>query len=153
MLAAAAAAAIVACVRWNRALPSASSAAPLMSKLAIVEMIPDSALSEAEQLVVANDPFRLSNSAPIPRYDPADDANFGSLGVLPPAPRPTLVLKAIVGGPPWQAVIEGIPGQTSAAVVRSGEKFGTLTIRAVSRDSVAVQTTDTAWVLTFKGRS
>jgi len=39
---------------------------------------------------------------------------------IAPTVRPVLVLKAIAGGPPWQAVIEGLPGQQFAAIAQSG---------------------------------
>ena len=54
-----------------------------------------------------------------------------------------------MGGPPWQAVIDGIPGLPAGTVVRSGNVFDKLTIRSVTRDSVFVQTPDTAWFLTL----
>jgi hypothetical protein len=62
--------------------------------------------------------------------------------------RPTLTLKA-TAGPPWQAIIDGLPGQTSAAVVRAGSVFDRLTIKSVSRDTVFVQSPDGTWVLSL----
>jgi hypothetical protein len=63
-----------------------------------------------------------------------------------------MTLKAIVGGPPWQAVVDGIPGQAQGTIVRAGAAFDKLVARAVTRDSVIIQGPDTAWVLTFRRR-
>ena len=66
---------------------------------------------------------------------------------------PTLKLRAIAGGPPWQALIEGLPGQTRAVLVRSGNTFDRVTIRVVARDSVVVHVEDSTWALRFANRS
>jgi hypothetical protein len=66
--------------------------------------------------------------------------------------RPTFALKAIVGGPPWSAVIDGIPGQAAGTVIRQGAQFEKLVVRSVTRDSVIIQGPDTTWVLRFGGR-
>jgi hypothetical protein len=112
----------------------------------------DSAFAELEQLIAANDPFRLSNAPSTVAYDPANDGIPGAIVAQQPV-RPTFALKAIVGGPPWQAIIDGIPGQPSGTVVAGGMAFGKLTIRSVARDSVVIQGSDTTWVLAFRGRS
>lgn len=148
-------AALVTWLRWESAeqfAPPVPGATPPASIRAAVTS--DSSLADAEELTVANDLFRLSNTPASVRYDPANDGNALGLGSASPPPlRPTLVLKAIVGGPPWQAVIDGIPGQPAGTIARDGAKFDKLTVRAVTRDSVIVQGPDTAWVLSFRGRS
>ena len=112
----------------------------------------DSAFADLEQLIAANDPFRLSNAPSAVAYDPAADGIPGAIVAQQPV-RPTFALKAIVGGPPWQAIIDGIPGQPLGTVVGDGMAFGKLTIRSVARDSVVIQGADTTWVLAFRGRS
>lgn len=155
LVAASVAALVVAGIRWRRAAPvSAPVAASVVMARVHAEPIADSALAEAEDYTVSADPFRLSNSPPSVRYDPASDGI--APGYAAPAnsqPRPLLVLKAIVGGPPWQAVIDGIPGQPAGTVARAGTTFGRIVVRAVTRDSVIVQGADTSWVLSFRGRS
>lgn len=146
---------IVACIRWEhagrRGEPQRAAASSPHTR---GNMVSDSALAEAEELTVTNDPFRLSNAPPSVRYDPANEGGASGLGtVTPPPVRPTLTLKAIVGGPPWTAVIDGIPGQAAGTIARQGTTFDKLTVRVVTRDSVVVQGPDTAWVLSFKGRS
>jgi hypothetical protein len=106
---------------------------------------------------VANDVFRLANAPADARYDPREETATsrspgGSGAPAVARSRPTLVLKAIVGGPPWQAAVDGIPGQPPGTVVRAGMRFEHLVIRLVSRDSVVVQLPDTTWALTFRAQ-
>jgi hypothetical protein len=144
---------LVAWVRWN-----ALSAAGAPDRIGVAPLWPHSppisgdSLANAEDAIVSNDPFRLSNSPSAVRYDPASDAAVSNGLAIPAQPRPSLVLKAIVGGPPWQAVIDGIPGQPPGTIARAGSKFDRLTIRSVTRDSVVVQGMDTSWVLSFRAR-
>ena len=91
------------------------------------------------------DPFRLSNTPARVRF------LFPASGVAPSVPvRPLLVLRAVVGGPPWSAIVDGIPGQSGGTVVTAGQAFDVLRIRRVSRDTVVVQMADTTWSLTMK---
>ena len=64
--------------------------------------------------------------------------------------RPQLMLKAIIGGPPWSAIVEGIPGQPGGIVITAGLTFDRIHIRAITRDTVVVQASDTTWKLTMK---
>ncbi len=106
-----------------------------------------SVLRAAAETTVANDPFRLSNSPP------DVDASVRSNNAKPSparAPRPVLVLKAITGGPPWQAIVAGIPGQSGDALVAPGGTFGALTVQSITRDAVVVRAPDTTWTLSLK---
>jgi hypothetical protein len=145
-------AAFAAAVRWRQ---GAASGFPDRVTVPTVRwsagLLSDDSLSGAEDAIVGNDPFRLSNSPPAVRYDPAADAAPAG-ALITPQLRPSLVLKAIVGGPPWQAVIDGIPGHPSGTLARAGSKFDRLTVRVVTRDSVVVQGMDTSWVLSFRAR-
>jgi hypothetical protein len=150
-----AACAIAAGARWRRALPRATLlvAPSAVAATAAPSAIADS-LAEAESLVVSNDPFRIANAPAAVRYDPALRGGASRASPTPStagAPvRPTLTLKAIVGGPPWQAVIDGLPGEPAGTVVRAGAVFGVIRVRTVTRDSVALVGPDTAWTLTFR---
>lgn len=68
----------------------------------------------------------------------------------PPPPRPQLVVTGIVGGPPWMAVVEGLPGRSEAAVVGSGDRVGTLVVRRVTATSVEIVAPDTVWNLAVR---
>lgn len=154
LLATSAVLAAVSIVRWNSAIPGSVADRILVASLrGSAEPATDSALAEAEERTVVNDPFRLSNTPSSLRYDPAVDNPTGGIGspVIAQS-RPSLVLKAIVGGPPWQAVIDGIPGQPPGTLAVQGSRFDHFLIKAITRDSVIVQGVDTAWVLSFRGR-
>jgi hypothetical protein len=144
--------ALSAAVRWQ-AGAAAGAAAPVLVSQARASAQPasDSALEEAEALTVTNDPFRLSNTPPEVHYDPVNEAAMAARGgaFVPPPVRPQFVLRAIVGGPPWHAVVDGIPGQPPGTLVRPGAQFDKVTVRSVTRDSVVVRGPDTTWVLRF----
>ena len=139
-------------LRWRDAgKPPSVAPAGIPRARPIARPPSDSALEDAEDLTVTNDPFRLSNSPPDVRYDPVNEAAQAARGggFTPPPIRPTFVLKAIVGGPPWHAVVDGIPGQPQGTVIRQGSQFDKLLVRSVTRDSVIIQGPDTSWVLRF----
>jgi hypothetical protein len=144
--------AAIAAMRWRRTTPddvaSANGVVPSRTKTHVPPDMTDS-VTEAADLTVDNDPFRLTNSPPSVRYDVATDGVAPATVAVRP-PRPVLVLKAIVGGPPWQAVIDGIPGQPPGTIAEVGKRFDKFLVRAVTRDSVIVQGPDTSWVLSFR---
>ncbi|HSQ31482.1 MAG TPA: hypothetical protein VLN49_16615 [Gemmatimonadaceae bacterium] len=107
---------------------------------------------DAADLIVSNDPFRLTNAPALVRYDPKSESSVPTAAVAAPPVRPVMTLKAIVGGPPWQAIVDGLPGQPPGTIVRAGNAFDKLVARAVTRDSVVIQGPDTTWVLSFRRR-
>jgi len=139
--------------RWLDAIPSSRIPRAVIPRLSSMSARPvEDSLAAAESLVVDNDPFRIVNHPASVSYDPlAGDGPQGA-ELAPVSLRPVFVLKAIVGGPPWQAVVEGFPGQATAVVVRTGERLDKLSVRSVTRDSVVVQASDTTWILTFRKR-
>lgn len=149
LVASSAFAAAAAAVQWGRVdIAGSRNAVMVPGSRLIVSRLPADSIERAADAVVTNDPFRLSNSPPAVRFDPTTDGSRVAAFTAPT--RPVLVLKAIIGGPPWQAVIDGLPGQSSGTLARAGSKFDQLTVRAVTRDSVIVQGADTSWVLAFR---
>ena len=126
----------------GRIVPRPPSTVPTRSFSA-----PDS-LDRAAETIVANDPFRLANRPATARFIAAQ-AQASSTPAQPP-PRPNLVLRAIVGGPPWQAVLDGLPGQPTGTIVTGGGSFEGIRIRAITRDTVVVESQDPTWKLTLK---
>jgi hypothetical protein len=104
-------------------------------------------LAAATEAIIANDPFRLARVPAAVRF--GESPTVATLNPVNP-PRPPLLLRAIVGGPPWQAVLDGLPGQPSGTVVRPGAVFETIRISAITSDTVIVQASDTVWKLTVK---
>jgi hypothetical protein len=147
---------LAAAMRWRAALPAirvATSGIPSVAKAP--RMISDSALAEFAATLVANDPFRVANEPAAVRYDARADGSGSAnasapIAPMPPPPRPNFMLRAIVGGPPWQAIVDGFPGQPAGTIVQKGSVLARIAVTAVSRDSVLLRGPDTAWVLTFR---
>jgi hypothetical protein len=74
-------------------------------------------------------------------------ASSGPTGMTVPSNKPHLVLKGVLGGPPWDAIVEGIPGREGAVVIRVGESVAGVTVRAVRHDTAYVRGFDTTWAL------
>jgi hypothetical protein len=144
---------VVGTKRWRSALPNVSHGlVTIAPSTPSVDSRVDDSLATAEDLIVSNDPFRIANAPSSARYDAAKDG-VHPIGSTPlNLVRPSFVLRAIVGGPPWQAVIDGIPGQPAGTVVRTGNAFDQLTVSAITRDSVIIKGPDTAWTLSFRTR-
>jgi len=137
--------------RWRAARPLAvtrPAAIPSVTTAASAGL--DDSLAVAADRLVTGDPFRVSNTPASVRFDAGDDAGAGAQAFTPVVSRPVLMLKGVTGGPPWQAMIDGIPGQPAGTIVRAGARFDKLLVRVVSRDSVVLQGADTTWVLTFR---
>ena len=105
----------------------------------------DRRLGEEGRAVRTNNPFHLDRRPADVPYSP----NWQPTAAPASEPLPTLELLGILGGPPWRAIIGGLPGTTSDVVAQAGQTIGDFTIRSVQRDSVVVQTPDTVWVLTL----
>lgn len=135
--------------RWHDAVPR-----PPLAPLPVIAAVgaPPAAdlagrLRQADSTVAGN-PFRLDRSpAPstigdLPAVDP---------GLPPPPPpfRPQLSVSGMVG-PPWAAILEGVPGRDGGVVVRGGERLGELRVRSVSPAAVVVSGPDTTWRLTVR---
>jgi hypothetical protein len=114
-----------------------------------VPSVDDDSLSEAAANAAANDPFRLVNRPSTVRYDAKLEGGMGVPAPFVAPVRPPLVLKAVIGGPPWQAIVDGMPGQQPGTIVRTGNTFDKLTVRSVGKDTVVIQAPDTTWKLTL----
>ena len=144
----------IAVLRWHHALDGVSSAEalpPISSSTRSVTLVNEDSVADAARTVVESDPFRLSNAPASVAYSPTQEGGGPGASAAPTVIRirPTLSLKGIIGGPPWQAIVDGIPGQPLGAIVRPGMAFDKLVIRSISRDTVLVQGPDTSWKLTL----
>jgi hypothetical protein len=119
-------------------------------------------LAQAERTINAGNPFRLDRvPAPIGFSRPGGMGMAPGAGMMPgmmpapppyeppPPPRPRLLVSGIVG-PPWQALLEGVPGREGAVVVRAGDVLGELRVREITGTTVVVASPDTTWRLTVR---
>jgi hypothetical protein len=104
-------------------------------------------VSHAAASLIDTDPFRAARH-------PSPVAYRSDLEGAPPpplrAPRPALTVSGIIGGPPWSAVVEGVPGREAGMVVQSGDTLGGLKVNAVKRDTVVITGMDTTWRLVVR---
>jgi hypothetical protein len=129
-------------------------AAPARARLVPPVLPTADSLESAAETIAADNLFRPDRSPadPAPAAAAAPAPGMPPVGFQPPSTKPRLVLRGILGGPPWDALIEGLPGREGAIVARAGQTISGLTIRAVRRDTVFVRGFDTTWTLTL-GRS
>ena len=141
--------------RWRRAEPMAAAPpSALDASPPEPRRVPAPRLAEAARTVAGGNPFRLDRApAPIGFNQPRMDGMMPGQPppyVPPPPPRPQLAVTGIVG-PPWQALLEGVPGREgTAVVVKRGDVLGELRVREVTRTTVTVSAPDTTWRLTVR---
>lgn len=140
--------------RWRRAEPAADAPAGELSPTPPEPRhIPPGRLAAAARTVAGGNPFRLDRApAPIGFARPGGPGMPDAFGaspppyVPPPPPRPQLFVSGIVG-PPWQALLEGVPGREGAVVVRRGDVLGDLRVHEITQTVVVVASPDTTWRL------
>lgn len=96
------------------------------------------------QLARRTTPFRIGSRPPSVRYGTPP---VTAQPAAPAVPRPLLVLTGLVLGQEPAAILEGIPGQEGAVVVRPGDVRGPLRIVSVDSHRVVIRGLDTAWSL------
>lgn len=115
-------------------------------------MLAPPAVPAAESLAAAIDSIADRNLFRDDREsdDDAPPLNVASIPVTPAAPpKPALVLRGILGGPPWNAILGGIPGRDGDVVVRQGDSLSGLRVRTVKPTGIVVRGMDTTWTLTL----
>lgn len=130
--------------------PAPDSAPAIPAAPSLVARIAPESLAAVATRVVEGDPFRLERRPAAVAFDPALEGMPAPPPPPPKPPKPALTLAGVLGGPPWEALLEGIPGRDGSVVVRQGDRVGALTIRAVRRDTVIVRGMDTTWTLTVR---
>lgn len=109
---------------------------------------PDS-IAQLGTRIVDGDVFRVDRKPAAVPYRMAGDS-APSAPTPPPVPKPVLTLVGIVGGPPWAALIDGVPAQTGTVLVHPRDSIGGLRVRDVSAVQVTLTGLDTVWHLTTK---
>lgn len=136
---------------WRRALSGASTfASPAPSVPADVRTFESESLDAAVEVTVESNPFRLDRRPAQVAYDPELEGAAPAPPPPPPAPKPSLSLAGIIGGPPWEALIDGIPGREGSVLVRGGQTVGELHVRSVNAGKAVIEGADTVWTLTLR---
>jgi hypothetical protein len=139
---------VVAVIGWRGAVPELAYASPASARLPrVVTLVDTDALAHAATVATDADLFRFARHPSPVEYDPELE------GAPPPPlrpPKPVLQVTGIVGGPPWEAVLEGVPNRDGSVLVHSGDTLSGLRVRAVRRDTVIIQGMDTTWTLTVR---
>lgn len=92
-------------------------------------------------------PFRVDGGAPMRVVETTPEV------AAPVAPPPPVVaVRAIVGGPPWQALLRGIAPGSADRVVRPGDRFGAVEVRAIGAEFVVLTSADSSWTITLPSR-
>ncbi len=115
--------------------------------IAVVAMFDGDLLDSVTARVIAHDPFRLDRKPTNVAYTTTP------VGIVAPivaaAPAIHIVLQGTIGGPPWHAIISGVPGREGTIVVSAGDTLGGVAIRRVSRDGVTVRVKDSTWTVSM----
>lgn len=99
---------------------------------------------------VAHDPFRLDRrptdiafGVATPAFSPSEPA-----AALATPSLSGINLKGVIGGPPWQAVLGGVPGRESDIVVRAGDTLTGFRVERISPQAVVLAAPDSSITLT-----
>lgn len=105
-----------------------------------------SALTRAADSVIGTDLFRLERH---PTQVAFGTPPVAGPSTVPPQ-HPQLAFGGIIGGPPWRAILSGVPNHDGSLVIAPGDTFGGLRVRAIRHDTVIVQGRDTMWTFTVR---
>jgi hypothetical protein len=144
----AAVATLAAGIEWTRPLPSATlKALAAVPTLARPQILDPGQLDSAQHDAINRNPFRLARRPASVAFGVEPAVPSAAAMVSPPRPaKPQLRLRGIIG-PPWEAILDGVPQRSSGVVVRNGDVLADLQVRRVTRDSVVVADADTVWIL------
>lgn len=120
--------------------PFGISALSVTSRRTLTAAAYDSAVSD----VIAGNVFRRHRSSA------AEIAQQSALVPRPPMQRPHIELRGVMGGPPWQVLIDGVPGHQSSVLMRVGESVGGITVVGVKAGTVVLKGADTVWHLALR---
>lgn len=135
--------ATVSAVTLTRAPASATDLPASERPIAMPAPADADTLAAAADRVIGDNLFRADRSSVDAAANPIPVTN----SIPAPSTKPRLVLRGILGGPPWDALVDGVPGHDGALVIRAGQSIAGLTVRAVRRDTVFIRGFDTTWAL------
>lgn len=142
--------AVVAGIRaWHNTVRPAQAAEPAIWPVSPpAHSLDRDSLAVLVDRIASNDPFRLDRKPATIAYG-APDTVAARAAAQAAAPRPPLVLVGIVG-PPWRALVDGIPGHDGSTVLRTGQIVAGLRVGDITPTTATVTGMDTTWHLTVK---
>lgn len=140
--------AIAGAVRCAWISPDPAAAGSATAPVGSVTLLDSAALAAAADSATDMDPFRLDRAAANVAF--GQDALSNMPPPSPPARPAPPRLTAVLGGPPWRAVLEGVPGHERGMVVQPGDRFGSFSVLAIARNTLKLKGIDTTWQLTLK---
>jgi hypothetical protein len=136
-------------VAWSRPAerPSVAAQDRWLRPIESPEAADTIALLVAASQLRDRDPFRWARTPAAIRFNPWEPVAPLVSSAPPPPSRPVLGLVGLVGGPPWTALIEGIPGREGGVLLRVGERIGGIRLDEVHGSTARLSGLDTTWVL------
>ncbi len=130
---------------WTRAIPDARVEPRLVPWLpGEPRRIEIQEIRGAATTLRDRNPFRIERAP--------TSLRFGSPPAVPEpvaaeSQLPNLALAGIVGGPPWLALVEGIPGREIGAILVEGAELNGIRLERLRGDTAVLSGLDTTWVL------
>jgi hypothetical protein len=134
---------------WATAVPASTiEQPPTDTQVPAIAASDTAALAASASRLRAGDPFRVDRKPTQVLYNP-----WQPVVTAPPPPppvRPPLALAGLVGGPPWNALIAGIPGREGGVLLQLGDSANGVRFVALRGDTVILAAFDTTWALTTR---
>jgi hypothetical protein len=134
---------------WATAIPASTIEQPASDAgVPAIAMSDTVALAASASRLRARDPFRVDRKPAQVLYNP-----WQPVVTTPPPPppvRPPLALAGLVGGPPWNALIVGIPGREGGVLLQLGDSANGVRFVALRGDTAILAAFDTTWALTAR---
>jgi len=140
--------ALAAIVAWTTAVPRVPSPPPDVPAGATPAVVLDtSGVAAATARLRDRNPFRVDRKPAPVRFTPWEPPPANNPAPKPAPVRPPLAVVGIVGGPPWSAVVEGIPGRETGVLLTVGEEANGIHLTEIRGDTVRLAGFDTTWAL------
>lgn len=104
-------------------------------------------LAATRAILDERNPFRVDRSHPTVRWGSIPEDIGEPSEEVPVAPRPSLELGGVIGGPPWLVLIEGFPGREEGVLMQENDDVDGIRFAEIRADTVVLTSADTTWRL------
>ncbi len=109
-----------------------------------------SSLAVVTATIALSDPFRLDHRPSAVAFKPGAEVS-----PVASAPLGRIIAKGVVGGPPWQAVLDSVPGRNDNVVARVGDTLRQgpipIVVRSIRADMIILAVGDSTMRLPVTG--